>query len=172
MRGTVPGLASPHPIGRTLPAMYQDDDLTRRLVAALDEVLAPVCAVLDNLPAYLDPHLAPPDFAAWLAGWVGLPDAAGPRALTAGAAALHARRGTPGGMAAYLTLACGVPVAVRDSGGCAWSADADGALPGDDEPWLEVTVDGDAALSARAQELVAAVKPAHVPHAVRVGGRT
>jgi len=31
-RGLVQGLESPHPLAPTLPAVYQDDDLTLRLV--------------------------------------------------------------------------------------------------------------------------------------------
>jgi hypothetical protein len=47
MRGTVPGLASPHPLGGTLPALYADDSFAQRLCDGLDEVLAPVLATLD-----------------------------------------------------------------------------------------------------------------------------
>ena len=71
MRGTIPGLGTPHPLGSGLPALYLEDDLAQRLLAALDEVLAPVLCTLDNLDHYLDPSLAPLDFVEWLAGWVG-----------------------------------------------------------------------------------------------------
>ena len=54
MRTAVPGLVTPHPIGRPLPALYLDDDFTQRLTAGLDEVLAPVLLTLDCLDAYLD----------------------------------------------------------------------------------------------------------------------
>jgi len=43
-----------------------------RFCSAFDEVLAPVFATLDGLPAYLDPALASEDFLDWLADWVGL----------------------------------------------------------------------------------------------------
>ncbi len=58
MRGTVPGLASPFPLGANLPGLYRDDDLAQRLTGAFDEVLAGAIQVLDCLPAYLDPALA------------------------------------------------------------------------------------------------------------------
>ncbi|MEU3573930.1 SDR family oxidoreductase, partial [Kitasatospora sp. NPDC036755] len=66
-RAAVPGLPSPYPIGRLLPAMYADDDFAQRFTAGLDTVLAPVFATLDNLPAYFQPGLAPADFLDWLA---------------------------------------------------------------------------------------------------------
>ena len=72
MRGTVPGLTSPHPLGESLPALYADDSLAQRLCQGLDEVLAPVLATLDCLTAYLDPATAPVDLVEWLAGWVGV----------------------------------------------------------------------------------------------------
>ncbi len=72
MRGLVPGLLSPHPIGDRLPALYQDDDLVQRFAAGLDDVLAPVLATLDSSEAYIDPRLAPLDFVVWLSQWVGV----------------------------------------------------------------------------------------------------
>jgi phage tail-like protein len=63
----IAGLGSPHPLGSGLPALYQEDDLAQRLLAALDEVLAPVISTLDNFDRYLEPSLAPLDFVEWLA---------------------------------------------------------------------------------------------------------
>ncbi|MFJ6684417.1 phage tail protein [Streptomyces werraensis] len=71
MRGSLDGLGSSAPIGAMLPAIFADDDLAQRFVAGLDEVLAPLLVVLDNLDAYFDPALAPLDFTRWLADWVG-----------------------------------------------------------------------------------------------------
>jgi phage tail-like protein len=71
VRGHLEGLDTPHPLGLTLPALFQDDDLTLRLVAGLDEVLAPVFLTLDSQDAYIDPALAPADFLEWIASWVG-----------------------------------------------------------------------------------------------------
>ena len=73
-RAAVPGLPSRYPIGGQLPGPYADDDFAQRFTAGLDTVLAPVFATLDNLPAYLDPRVAPVDFLAWLASWVGAAD--------------------------------------------------------------------------------------------------
>ena len=61
MRGALPGLTPPFPLGETLPAVYRDKEFTQLLCQGLDEVLAPVLATLDSLPAYLDPATAPGD---------------------------------------------------------------------------------------------------------------
>jgi phage tail-like protein len=71
-RGLVRGLISPHPLGSSLPALFQEDDFTQRFVSAFDAVLAPIFAALDNFPAYLDPWLAPEDFLEWLGSWFGI----------------------------------------------------------------------------------------------------
>ncbi|MGH9198184.1 MAG: phage tail protein, partial [Acidimicrobiia bacterium] len=72
MRESAPDLETPYPLGQTLPAIFQEDDFALRFVSAFDRVLAPVISTLDNVSAYLDPKIAPPDFVEWLAGWVGL----------------------------------------------------------------------------------------------------
>ena len=55
MRGLVPGLASPHPLGPALPAIYQEDDFAQSFLTAFDDVLAPIFSTVDNFPACLDP---------------------------------------------------------------------------------------------------------------------
>ena len=72
MRGLVEGLTTRCPLGRLLPMLYQDDDFALRFTSALDEVLAPALWALDDLDAYVDPGLAPPDFLEWLAAWLGI----------------------------------------------------------------------------------------------------
>ena len=44
-----------------LPALYQDGDFGMRFVGALEELLDPIVAMLDALPAHFDPDLAPRD---------------------------------------------------------------------------------------------------------------
>ncbi|RFU18906.1 phage tail protein I [Geodermatophilus marinus] len=175
MRGTLPGLATPFPLGPGLPGLYQDDDLVQRLCAALDEVLAPVVTTLDCLPAYLDPATAPADLVDWLAGWVGVAlDDVPParrRRLVATAAVVHRRRGTLRGVREALTAWFGVAAEVTESGGAAWSAEPGAALPGSAEPFLLVRIrvaDLATVDVRRVDALVAAVKPAHVPHRVEV----
>ena len=105
MRGMIAGLPSPHPLGASLPALYQEDAFAQRLTGALDEVLAPIFSSLDTLHAYLDPALAPDDFLEWLAGWVGVTlDETWPierrRQLVADATQLYRSRGTVAGRGA------------------------------------------------------------------------
>ncbi|MFE2410254.1 phage tail protein [Kitasatospora sp. NPDC059408] len=182
-RGPVPDLPSRHPLGAQLPGVYADDGdgagenlFLQRFTGALDEVLAPVLCTLDNLAAYFDPRLAPPDFLAYLAQWVGAPS--GPdlpperrRAAVVHAAALHAVRGTRAGLAAQLRLVFGVEPEIDESGGARWSARPDAALPGEAAPRLVVRlrVPDPAVVDLRAvRELVAANRPAHVPFTVEV----
>lgn len=133
-RAAVPGLPSPHPIGELLPALFADDDFAQRFTAGLDTVLAPVFSTLDNLPAYLQPRLAPPDFLDWLASWVAVEtDPAWPldvrRAVVARAVELHRWRGTRRGLAERLRLVLGAGAEIVDGGGAAWSTGAGAALP-------------------------------------------
>jgi phage tail-like protein len=175
VRGLAPGLVTPFPLGASLPGLYQDDDLVQRLCAALDEVLAPVVTDLDCLDAYLDPGTTPADLLHWLAGWVGVVlDDTPPerwRHVVRSAAALHRRRGTVGGLRDAVLAVFDVEPEIRESGGTSWSGEAGGALPGSPEPHLlvRIRVPDDVALDARRLDaLVAAVKPAHVPHRVEV----
>jgi phage tail-like protein len=180
----VPGLPSPYRIADFLPAVYQEDDpFVVRFTAGLDDVWAPVLATLDCLDAYLDPHLAPEDFLAWLAGWVGaVVDEETPlalrRAAVSRAAALHRSRGTPAGLRDLIELLTGGEVEVADSGGTAWSGTPDTAPPGDPAPWLRVRVvieaaseESRSALRSAVEAAVAAAKPAHVAHSVEVVSR-
>ncbi|MFI0977416.1 phage tail protein [Streptomyces sp. NPDC021093] len=176
MRGSVDGLGSSAPIGAMLPAVFADDDLAQRFVAGLDEVMAPVLNVLDCLPAYFDPALAPVDFTRWLAEWVGAEtDGSEPeprlRAAVAAAAYLHRVRGTRHGLAEAVRLAFGVEPEITESGGAAWSARPLGPFPGERRPYLHVTVrlaDPGPADEHRLRALVAAARPAHMPYSVKV----
>ncbi|MFD6226488.1 phage tail protein [Streptomyces sp. NPDC060232] len=128
-RAAVPGLPSRHPIGGQLPALYADDDFAQRFTAGLDTVLAPVFTTLDNLPSYFDPRLAPDDFLAWLACWVGGADdpdwpAALRREAVARAVELHRWRGTRRGLVEALRLVLGVSADVSGDGTAAWSRTA------------------------------------------------
>jgi phage tail-like protein len=179
MRGTVTGLDSPHPLGGLMPAVFQDDNFTMRWTQALDEVLAPVPAVLDSIEAYFDPLLAPEDFLAWLAGWCGMTlDENWPlprrRAVVSAAAELYRVRGTLAGLRRHVELVTGGGVDVADSGGVTWSATpGDPDAPGPDGPSLtiRVSVTDPAEVNVRALDaLISAIKPAHVVHRLEVAG--
>lgn len=176
MRGLVRDLPSPQPVGRTLPALYGEDAFTQRFVGAFDDVIAPVFASLDALDAYLDPMVAPEDFLEWLSGWVGIAlDQTWPeerrRAFVASAVELFRLRGTSTGLAAHVAIFTGGEVEIVESGAAGWSSQPDAAIPGESTPDLLVRVkapDPRALDTARLEALVAAAKPAHVPHRIEV----
>ena len=180
-RAAVAGLGSPVPFIETLPTLYQEDLFTQRFTQAFDEVLAPVWSTIDNIGAYLDPALTPPDFLDWLGGWVAaLLDETWPierrRAFVAQAADLHRRRGTLAGLTDHIRIFTDGDVEVVENGGAAWSQASGGALPGTAKPGLHVRVAVARATDVdpvRLDALVAAAKPAHLGHTVEVvvGGR-
>jgi phage tail-like protein len=111
----------------SLPAVYREGDFGMRFVGALEHVLDPVVALLDNLPAHFDPRHAPPDVVELLGAWLGLEHDEARRGedrreLALGAAELLRRRGTRAGLEQALALAFpGVPLRVEDGGGVTWS---------------------------------------------------
>jgi phage tail-like protein len=176
MRGSISGLATPHPLVERLPAVLQEDRFLSGLLEGLDEVLAPILCSLDNLAAYVDAWLAPEDYLTWLSGWVGVElDGSWPlqqrRLLVSRAVALFQRRGTAAGIAADLEVLTGGTVEVVDSGGVAWSQRHGADPPGDPVPSLHVRVhvDDPSVVDERSVDaLVDAAKPAHVVHHVEV----
>jgi len=176
MRGTLEGLASPFPIGESLPGMYRDDPFTQRFTAAFDEVLAGAVQVLDCFPAYLDPALAPEDFLEWIGSWVGAaPDETWPierrRAFVASATELFRTRGTAAGLAAHVAIFTGGEVEVAEPGAAGWSREAGATVPAGPSPDLLIRVrvkDPKSVSAPRLEALVAASKPAHVQHRLEI----
>ncbi|MCX4882237.1 phage tail protein [Streptomyces sp. NBC_00847] len=175
-RAAVPGLPSRHPIGEQLPALYADDDFAQRFTAGLDTVLAPVFTTLDNLPAYLDPRIAPTDFLTWLASWVGATDdpqwpVERRREAVVRAVELHRWRGTRRGLVEALRLALGVHAEVSDDGGSWWSGTAGADLPPRPpaEPLVRVWPDREERVDVgRVREIVRAMSPVHTVCRVEV----
>lgn len=171
MRSHVGGLESPYPIGPTLPAMFADDDFAQRFVAGIDDTLAPVLSTLDNLPAYLDPWTAPPDFLQWLSQWVGVDaESTWPeerrRAVIARASDLYAWRGTARGLAESVEAVTGVRPEIRDSGGVAWSQQAGATRATSVRAGVAILLrvpDPGAIDRAHLDALVRAAVPAHLP---------
>jgi phage tail-like protein len=175
-RAAVPGLASPHPLGAFLPALYQEDDFAQRWTAGLDLVLAPVFNSLDNFEAYLDPQLTPSDFLDWLGTWMGLiSDETWPterrRAFVSHASELYRIRGTPRGLASHVQIFSGGEVEIVEHGGTSWSTETGAPLPGSAGFDLVVRVvveDAGSVDLTRLNALVAAAKPAHLAHSVEI----
>ena len=170
MRRVLEGAPTPHPLAPTLPAVLATDDVVQRICAGLDEVLAPVITTLDNLPAYLDPRVAPSDFLAWLASWVGAADHPQwpvelRREAVVRAVELHRWRGTRRGLVEGLRLALGMHAEVSGDGGAAWSSTAGTDLPPEPPaetlvrvwPGREARVD-----ERRVHEVVRAMCPVHI----------
>jgi phage tail-like protein len=178
MRGTVPGLATPYPLGTLMPGVYQEDAFAMEWLAGLDDVLAPIISTLDCVEAYIDPRLAPMDFLEWLAGWVGITvDQNWPigraRIAVAKAVHLYRTRGTPEGLREYVEVLTGGQVEVLDNGGAAWSRAPGADLPGEHTPRLAVRVtldDPDSVSVPALNALIVAAKPAHVVHRLEVVG--
>ena len=176
MRGLVAGLESPHPLGPALPALYQDDSLAQRMTEALDQVLAPVLATLDNLEAYLDPDLTPDDFLEWLGQWVGMAvdetwEIERRRRAVLQAARMYALRGTVRGLREQVEIFSGGIVEVVDNGAVGWSRQSGTPLPGKARPSLlvRVTVADLASVDEAALDaLVRAAKPAHMTHEIEL----
>jgi phage tail-like protein len=106
-----------------LPAIYQDGDFGMRFVGALEEMLDPIVAVLDGLPAHFDPDFAPRDVLNLMAAWLGVDldesqEIKYQREMLRRSAELGRRRGTVRGLELALALHFpGVPLRVEDQGG-------------------------------------------------------
>jgi phage tail-like protein len=180
-------LRNPHPIVETLPGVFRESFLDERrrtarepfgarFISALDTVLAPVLATLDNVESYFDADTTPEDFLAWLGSWVAASvDAGWPedrrRAFVGQAAELYRRRGTADGLRDHVQIHTGGVVEVIENGATSWSPTADGKLPGTPEPVLvvRVTVDDPESIDkVKLDELVMTSKPAHVVHRIEV----
>lgn len=176
MRSSVEGMPSVHPLADGLPAYLQEDSFAVRWTQGLDDVLAPVLSVLDCLDAYLDPGLTPPDFLAWIAGWVGARtderwDMANQRRSVAAAAGLHGLRGTLIGLAREIEVATGGLVDLDDGADVTISTGPSVDLPEYPDPVLRIRVyvprPSDVVPSVL-ERLVVAAKPAHMVHEVEV----
>ena len=176
MRGLVPGLASPYPIGETLPSVFRDDSFTQRWCSAMDDVIAPIIATLDSLPAYLDPATSPEDLLPWLAGWMGIvldghQSAERQRELVQTGVELLQWRGTARGVRAAVRALFEMEPELAESGGTTHSTAPGSPLPGADRPELLVRLrvpNAEEFDVRRLDALVEMAKPAHIPHRVEV----
>lgn len=169
MRGSVDGLATPHPLGRYLPSVYQEHELSMRYTAAFDDVLAPIQLTLDCLDSYFDPGVAPEDVLQWLGGWVGLvldPDwpIERRRSLVSGIVDLYAARGTAWGLVRLVELFTGAATEIIEGGAVSFSLIPDAAIPGTDADAFIVRVRAprESVDAARLEVLVHASRPAHL----------
>jgi phage tail-like protein len=104
-----------------LPGAYSDDPFTGGLLNIFEAVWAPLDRQIDQLYAYFDPQLTPPDFLPWLGTWVDLVlDENWPeirrRELIYHAADLYRRRGTAGALQDYLAIYLGTKPTIIEDG--------------------------------------------------------
>lgn len=173
--GHSPAVASQRQyLSRALPAVYQENDFGVRFVGALEPLLDPVVALLDSLPAHIDPSLAPEDMLALLAHWLGLEvDEAWPiaskRELVRRGDELARRHGTRAGLELTLKIAFpDHPLRVEDSGGVTWPGKQKAA----DKSGAGFVVYCDAPLDEHelgaVSRLIEQVKPVNVTYKLRV----
>jgi phage tail-like protein len=147
-----------------------------RFVGALEEMLDPIVAVLDALPAHFDPDLAPRDTLNLMAAWLGIEldesqELRHQREMVRRCAELGRRRGTVRGLELALELHFpDIPLRVEDQGGVRWTL-ASGAAPQDAPPPAFV-VYCDAAVPETTQAAIARCierfKPVQASYRLRV----
>lgn len=157
------GLLSPLPLVETMPGVYRADPMTQALCEVFDCLLAPVFAALDGFAAYLDPATTPEGMLDWLAAWIGLSfdghvDAQRKRELVMSGVALLPWRGTTRSIRAAVNSVFDQEVEIVEPGA-------------GDAPILLVrliTDTPDRVDLDRLDAIVAATKPAHLPHRVDI----
>ena len=92
-----------------LPELYYGDDFTSRFLMLFESFWKPVTTQIDQVDAYFDADLTPPEFVPWLASWLGLPvDETLPidrvRTLIKKAIMLYQYRGTYRALKTYLEI--------------------------------------------------------------------
>jgi phage tail-like protein len=134
---TPPVVANRAYLRNGLPAIYRDErdgDFGMRFIGALENVLDPIVAMIDGMPAHFDPALAPLDVLDLITAWLGLEyDESLPvkqmRKLVQNAAELGRRRGTLSGLKMALELNFpDLPLRIEDQGEVTWSTDPSAAV--------------------------------------------
>lgn len=177
VNGNTPAVASEREyLRRGLPAIYQENDLSVRFVGSLEPLLDPIVALLDCLPAHVDPDLAPEDVLALMARWLGLEvDEAWPierkRELVRRGDELARRHGTRAGLELTLRIAFpDHPLRVEDTGQVTWEGRKDAKKP--DRSGAGFVVYCDAPLDEHelgaVSRLIEQVKPVNVTYKLRV----
>jgi phage tail-like protein len=173
-----PSVSARRSLRDNLPGIYGDGDFGMRFVGALETLLDPLVAALDNLPEHFDPMYAPRDVLDLLTGWLGLEHDEGRsgeerRQIIHRAPELMRRRGTREGLELALELAFpGVPLRVEDPGSISWSLEREdpGTPVATEQPSFIVYCDAplpERRLAAVAR-LVEQAKPAHASYRLRV----
>lgn len=153
-----------------LPGVLAADDFAVRFTRIFEDIGTPLYDRATAFPALFDRHLAPPEVARWLGGWLAIAvdetlDAARRRNVVTAAADHFGTRGTAPALAALLGAVTGGPVTIEDPGEIRRLAD----VPPAEAPVARVLIHmetlGGLARS-RIESLVRDEVPAWVPFAI------
>ncbi|MGD9570314.1 MAG: phage tail protein [Thermoleophilia bacterium] len=156
-----------------LPSIYQEGDFGMRFVSALETLLDPIVATLDNLPAHFDSRLTDPGILELLAAWLGVElDESWPqerrRELVRMSSELSRRRGTRAGLEQALRIAFpDLPLRVEDDGGVV-HAGSPADLPAAPPPRFVVYCDVPLEEPAGLARMIEIMKPVHVQYRLRI----
>lgn len=118
-----------------LPRPMAEDPFLRQYVALIQEMATGIRQQVDDIPSFVDVHVAPEPFVRWMGQWLGLTveptiaDAAERerrlRRLVEEVGSLFVRRGTRAGLEGLLTALTGEAAHVDDTGGVFRSGQAE-----------------------------------------------
>ena len=159
-----------------LPAVYRENDSAMRFLQGLEEVLDPIVAFLDALPAHLDVALAPPEFVTLVGEWLGVDpeghwdglldrDDVRRRALVGRATVIARRRGTGASLQLVLDLLFpDLGLRVRDFGRSTFSAEPRDPPAADASFEVISTVEPARTRRAAIDRVVEQLRPVHVTY--------
>ena len=159
-----------------VPVVYRENDFAMGFLHGLEEVVDPIVAFLDALPAYFDVRLAPPEFVTLVGEWLGVDpegrwdgllgrDEFRRRALVGSATVIARRRGT--GAALQLVLDLLFPdlgLTVRDSGRTTFSAEQRDPPAADASFEVVSAVEPARKRRAAIDQVVEQLRPVHVTY--------
>jgi phage tail-like protein len=159
-----------------LPVVYRENDFAMRFLHGLEEVLDPIVAFLDALPAHIDVTLAPPEFVMLVGEWLGIDpegrwegllgrDEFRRRALVSRATVIARRRGTGASLQLVLDLLFpDLGLRVRDFGRSTFSADPRDPPAADASFEVISTVEPARRRRAAIDRVVEQLRPVHVTY--------
>lgn len=159
-----------------VPVVYRENDFAMEFLHGLEEVVDPIVAFLDALPAYFDVRLAPPEFVTLVGEWLGVDpegrwdgllgrDEFRRRELVGSATVIARKRGT--GAALQLVLDLLFPdlgLRVRDSGRTTFSAEQRDPPAADASFEVVAAVEPARKRRAAIDQVVEQLRPVHVTY--------
>jgi phage tail-like protein len=159
-----------------VPVVYRESEFAMGFLKALEEVVDPIVAFLDSVPAHFDVSLAPPEYVTLIGEWLGVDperrwdgllgrDEGRRRLLVDRAAAIARRRGTGACLQDVLDLLFpDLGLRVWDLGRSTFSAEPRDPPPA--EASFEVTSTVEPARGRRAaiDRVVEQLRPVHVTY--------